>query len=86
MDLFSTSNIRRLKYTLGIWAPDADKITEQCREAFHKNIPFACLVPNDLVEYIAMDNKGQLEKRYITTTANNADALIALINEKSSKT
>ena len=62
MDLFSTSNIRRLKYTLGIWAPDADKITEQCREAFHKNIPFACLVPNDLVEYIAMDNKGQLDK------------------------
>ena len=63
MDLFSTSNMRRLKYTLGIWAPDADKITEQCREAFHKNIPFACLVPNDLVEYIAMDNKGQLDKQ-----------------------
>ena len=35
---------------------------------------------------ICVDNKDQLEKRYITTTTNNANALIALINEKSSKT
>ena len=35
---------------------------------------------------ICVDNTDQLEKRYITTTTNNADALIALINEKSSKT
>ena len=35
---------------------------------------------------ICVDNKNQLEKRCITTTINNADALIALINEKSSKT
>ena len=35
---------------------------------------------------ICVDNKYQLQKRYITTTKNNADALIALINEKSSKT
>ena len=35
---------------------------------------------------ICADNKDQLEKRYITTTTNNTNALIALINEKSSKT
>ena len=35
---------------------------------------------------ICVDNKDQLEKRYITTTTNNANALIALINEKSSET
>ena len=35
---------------------------------------------------ICVDNKDQLEKRYVTTTTNNANALIALINEKSSKT
>jgi len=35
---------------------------------------------------ICADNKDQLEKRYITTTTNNANALIDLINEKSSKT
>ena len=35
---------------------------------------------------ICVDNKDQLEKRYITSTTNNANALIALINEKSSKT
>ena len=35
---------------------------------------------------ICVNNKDQLEKRCITSTINNADALIALINEKSSKT
>ena len=63
MDLLSTSNIRRLKYTLGIWTPDSDKVTEQCYTAFEKNVPFACLVPNDLVGYIARDNHGILNKR-----------------------
>ena len=62
MDLLSTSNIRRLKYTLGIWAPDADKVTEQCYTAFEKDTPFACLVPNDLVGYIARDSQGQLNE------------------------
>ena len=59
MDLFSTSNIRRLKYTLGIWAPDSDKVTQQCYGAFKKGIPFACLVPNDLVGHIARDSQGK---------------------------
>ena len=35
---------------------------------------------------ICLDNKNQLEKRYITSTTNIVNALIALINEKSSKT
>ena len=61
MDLFSSSNIRRLKYTLGIWAPDSDKVTQQCFTAFKKDVPFACLVPNDLVERIAQDNQGKLD-------------------------
>ena len=61
MDLFSTSNIRRLKYTLGIWAPDSDKVTQQCYEAFKKGVPFACLVPNDLVRHIARDSRGTLD-------------------------
>ena len=61
MDLFSTSNIRRLKYTLGIWAPDADKVTQQCHAAFKKGVPFACLVPNELVRHIARDHRGELD-------------------------
>ena len=59
MDLFSTSNVRRLKYTLGIWAPDSDKVTQQFYEAFKKDVPFACLVPNDLVRHIARDSQGK---------------------------
>ena len=32
---------------------------------------------------LCVDNKDQLERRYISTTTNNANALLALINEKS---
>ena len=62
MDLFSEGNIRRINYTLGIWAPEADKVTIQCRSAFMKDSPFACLVPNELVSYIAIDHNKVLIK------------------------
>ena len=62
MDNFSAANIKRLKYTMGIWAPNADKITLQCMEAFKKDTPFACLVPSDLVNRIPYDEKGTLDK------------------------
>ena len=58
MDPVSASRIQKMKYTFGIWAPPADKITQQCRAAFERNIPFACLVPSDLVHHIATDHKG----------------------------
>ena len=35
---------------------------------------------------LCVDNKDQLERRYISTTTNNANALLALINEKSCET
>ena len=59
MDPLSSSKIGTIRYTMGIWAPPADKITHQCRTAFEKNVPFACLVPNDLVHRIATDNRGK---------------------------
>ena len=60
MDLFSTSNINKVEYTLGIWTPPADKVTDQCRMAFRKGKPFACLVPSDLVQHIARDGSKQI--------------------------
>ena len=59
MDTLSVSNLKRVKYTLGIWAPPSDKVTQQCREAFEKGSPFACLVPNDLVHHIPVDRTGK---------------------------
>ena len=59
MDTLSVANIRRINYTLGIWAPPADKVTQQCREAFEKGTPFACLVPNDLVHHICKGPTGE---------------------------
>jgi len=59
-DLFSAANIQKVNYTLGIWAPVADKVTEQCRAAFLKGKPFACLIPNDLVCHIARDGNKQI--------------------------
>ena len=40
--------------------PSSDLITGQCRMAFRKGRPFACLVPNDLVRYIAVDHSKQV--------------------------
>jgi len=60
MDTLSVSNVKRINYTLGIWAPPADKVTQQCKEAFEKGVPFACLVPNDLVHHISKDNTGKV--------------------------
>ncbi len=62
MDNFSSANIKKIKYTMGIWAPNADKITLQCMEAFRKDTPFACLVPSDLVHKIPYDERGDLDK------------------------
>ena len=62
LDLLSESNIKKLGYTLGIWAPPADKISRQCRAAFRKGTPFACLVPNDLVHLIAVDQSKQVDE------------------------
>jgi len=60
MDLLSVSNIQRINYSLAIWAPPADKVTQQCRAAFQKGKPFACLIPNDLVCYIAVDSSNNV--------------------------
>ena len=62
MDRLSVSNIKKTNYTLGIWGPPSDKVTQQCKEAFDKDTPFACLVPNDLVHRIAINEKGELCK------------------------
>ena len=69
-DPLSTSKMNKLKYTLGIWAPPADKICRQLREAFRTGTPFACLTPSDLVDQIWVDAhrntlpdiKAQVEK------------------------
>ena len=58
MDRLSEANIRKLPYTVGIWAPPADKVTHQCLAAFKKGKPFACLIPGDLVAYIPVEKDG----------------------------
>jgi hypothetical protein len=51
MEHVSESNINKLTYTFGIWVAPADKITQLCLAAFKKGVPFACLVPSDIVKY-----------------------------------
>ena len=65
MQHMSESNIRKLQYTFGIWAPDADKVTRQCLEAFKKGVPFACLIPSDLVGYIAQEPDGTYNRSVV---------------------
>ena len=61
MDNFSSANVKKIKYTMGMWAPNADKITAQCMEAYRKGTPFACLVPSDLVHHIPYDETAELD-------------------------
>ena len=58
-DSLSQSRLKKLKYTMGIWAPPADKITRQVREALRQKRPFACLIPSDLVNRIAINVHGK---------------------------
>ena len=59
-DSLSESKIPKLKYSLGIWAPPADKICRQIRVALRHDTPFACLVPSDLIDRICVDPSGQV--------------------------
>ena len=52
MEPVSEANIRKVPYTFGIWAPPADKITQQCLAAYKKGTPFACLIPSDIIRFI----------------------------------
>ena len=58
MNHMSEANIKKIPYTFAIWAPYADKVTHQCLAAYKKGIPFACLIPGELVSYIAQEKDG----------------------------
>lgn len=59
-DRLSVGKIAKLKYTLGIWAPPADKICRQIRAALNHDTPFACLMPSDLIDQLGVDPQGKL--------------------------
>ena len=61
-DSFSISKVTKLKYTLGIWAPPADKICRQVRAAIERATPFACLVPSDLIGRIGINEQGEISE------------------------
>ena len=62
MEPLSEANIAKVKYTFGIWAPPADKVTYQCLAAFKKGTPFACLVPSDIVRFIPVEKDNTYNK------------------------
>ena len=59
-DALSVSKINKLKYTLGIWAPPADKISALIQNAIKRDVPFACLVPGDLVDRMCVSSDGTI--------------------------
>ena len=63
MNQVSEANIKKISYTFGIWAPYADKVTHQCLAAYKKGTPFACLLPGELVAYIAQEKDGTYNKQ-----------------------
>ena len=63
MQHVSEANIKKIPYTFGIWAPYADKVTHQCLAAYKKGVPFACLLPAELVSYIAQEKDGTYNEK-----------------------
>ena len=63
MQHLSEANIKKVPYTFGIWAPYADKVTHQCLAAYKKGVPFACLLPAELVSYIAQEKDGTYNEK-----------------------
>ena len=63
MEPVSEANIRKVPYTFGIWAPPADKITQQCLAAYKKGTPFACLIPSDIIRFIPVEGDDRYNKR-----------------------
>ena len=62
LESLSEANIRKVPYTLGIWAPHADKATQQCLAAYKKGTPFACLVPSQNIRFIPIEKDNTFNK------------------------
>ena len=76
-DSLSESKLKKLKFSLGIWAPPADKICRQVRAAIKRNIPFACLVPSDLIDHISVSPAGEPSAE-IQRAVDKADKIVFL--------
>ena len=61
-DAVSETSIKKRPYTFGIWAPPADKATQQCAAAFRKDTAFAMLIPSDIVRFIPVDVEGKYDR------------------------
>ena len=65
LDAASVSRVDRNEYSFALLMPVADKVTQICESLLKKGKPFACLIPSDLVHYIARrrdkTNDPQLE-------------------------
>ena len=45
----TADRIRKVDYSIALWAPPADNVTQIVNEALTRNLPFACLLPSCLV-------------------------------------
>ena len=45
----TADRIRKVDYSIGLWAPPADNVTQIVNEALTRDQPFACLLPSCLV-------------------------------------
>ena len=55
----TADRIRKVDYSLALWAPPADNIKQMVNEALRRDIPFACLVPSCLVDVIPDDPQNR---------------------------
>ena len=60
----TADRIRKVDYSLALWAPPADNVKQIVNEALRKDKPFACLLPSCLIDLIpdSPQNKEALKK------------------------
>jgi transposase InsO family protein len=60
----TADRIRKVDYSIALWAPPADNIAQIVNEALTRNIPFACLLPSCLINLVPNNpiNKKALDK------------------------
>lgn len=58
----TVKRIASTQYTLLLMAPHADNVTQICRAAIAKGIPFACLMPNCLVHRVSQLDDYSVDK------------------------
>jgi transposase InsO family protein len=60
------ANMKTKTYDWGVWIPEAEHTQDVLKQAFDRNIPFACLMPSGLIGALRLDQETALKLQVAT--------------------